>query len=103
MQMLLNVLHSRRHMKLLPNLVVGELACQGLQKLDPLLHRPIDLAADRHKTARQRLVILHQQANGDEDEVDIVKYQSPLLGIGFLLFQERYGVVSPVSQRIKMV
>ena len=76
----------------------------SLQHGDPLVHGHGDLVgAYRHEAAREALVVLHQEADGDHEVVDVVEDQGALLGVGVLLLEEGLGVVAPVAEGVEVV
>lgn len=49
------------------------------------------------------IVVLHEEPNGQHEEIDVVEHQGVFIGVGCFLFQERDRVVTPVAKRVEMV
>lgn len=90
-------------LELLPDIFLGELARQALQKLNSPLHGEIRLRSQRHHALGKMLVIFGQQPEGDHEEVNVVKQDCSLFAVGFALLQKGDGMLAPMPKRIEMV
>lgn len=86
--------------KLPPNIHLGKplrLRPQHIRNL-PLTHP--NLRAHRHKALCQVRIVLHKQADGQHDVINVAKHESVLVGVTLLLLEEGYWVFAPVAARV---
>ena len=68
-----------------------------------LLHRHVDLIADRYKAPRQMFVVAHHEPHGDHEVVDVGEDEGAAGGVGGLLLQEMNRLLAPVAAGVQMV
>lgn len=49
------------------------------------------------------VVVLHEEPNGQHEEVDVVEHQGVFIGVGCFLLEERDRVVTPVAKGVEVV
>lgn len=65
--------------------------------------RELHLRTHWDQTASQMIVIFPEQIDGQEHVIDVVEYQSMLIGILLLLREKCYRVLTPMAEGVEMV
>lgn len=68
-----------------------------------MLKRKVHLVADRYQALGQVLVVLSQEADCDEEVVNVVKHDRIFVGVLLLLGKECSRVLPPMAKRVKVV
>lgn len=99
--------HTNKQLSLLAkldrNLPLTERPRLGTQHLGLFFQRHADLVAHGDEALGEVHVVLHDEADGDHDVVDVLEGECVLAGVLVLLLQESDGVLAPVAQRVEVV